>query len=581
MKKVFNFIKNFIKRHKFLSLIIIVALIASGYFIYQKFHSSETEVSYITTQVESGLLISSISGTGQVSALNQVDVKAKSSGDIVSLLATMGQEVTKGEALAYLNATDALKTVRDAATSLETAQLELAEVLEPADELTLLQAETALISAQDSQQKAIDDLAQSYEDGFNDVSNAFLDLPNIMTELNDILFGYDFSNIQNNIDFYSSAIRTSNQAASQLYYDDAYHKYQTARTAYDHNFTDYKNTSRFSDTTTIAALIAETYETAKNVAEAIKSTNNLIRLYQDELVNRNLTPSSLSSTHLTSLSSFTSKINSYLSSLLSATSAIQNNQESIVSAERSIKEKELSLAKVQAGSDELSVRAKKIAVQQKQDALIAAQQSLADCSVWAPFAGVIAAVNVAQGEDVSSGTTIVTLITQQKIAEITLNEIDVAQVAVGQKANLSFDAVSDLSITGEVAEVDSLGTVNQGVVSYGVKIVFDVQDERIKPGMTVSVNIITESKPDVLLVPLNAVKISGESSYVEVLVDGQVQRKTVTVGSSNDTMIEIVAGLAEGEEIISQTISNGTTSSSSSSQNRAAGFGGGEFRMLR
>ncbi|MFH1956378.1 MAG: hypothetical protein ABIJ28_01910, partial [Patescibacteria group bacterium] len=63
------------------------------------------------------------------------------------------------------------------------------------------------------------------------------------------------------------------------------------------------------------------------------------------------------------------------------------------------------------------------------------------------------------------------------------------------------------------------------------------------------------------------------------LVNGQPQRKTVVTGSSNDTMIEIVSGVDEGEEIISQTI-NSSATNSQSTQGGQQGFGG-EFRMLR
>ncbi|MFH1866626.1 MAG: HlyD family efflux transporter periplasmic adaptor subunit, partial [Patescibacteria group bacterium] len=185
-----------------------------------------------------------------------------------------------------------------------------------------------------------------------------------------------------------------------------------------------------------------------------------------------------------------------------------------------------------------------------------------------PFDGVIAEINdnVKKGDSVSSGTVLASIITEQKIAEITLNEIDVARVKVEQKATLQFDAAEDLSITGKVVEVDTLGTVNQGVVSYGVKIAFDVDDERIKPGMTVSTSIILDSKQNILLVPLSAVKVMGDNSYVEVLVNGQPQRKTVVTGLSDDIMIEIQSGLEEGEEVISQTISNSTTQNNGATQ---------------
>ena len=143
------------------------------------------------------------------------------------------------------------------------------------------------------------------------------------------------------------------------------------------------------------------------------------------------------------------------------------------------------------------------------------KKKLADYTVRAPFDGVIAEFNVKKGDTVSAGSSVGMLVTKQQIATISLNEVDAAKVKVGQKATLIFDAVSDLTITGEVAEVDAVGTVSQGVVSYNVKVVFDVQDERIKPGMTVTANIIISSKPNVLMVKTSAIKNQdGSSGYL-------------------------------------------------------------------
>ena len=74
----------------------------------------------------------------------------------------------------------------------------------------------------------------------------------------------------------------------------------------------------------------------------------------------------------------------------------------------------------------------------------------------------------------------------------------------------------------------------------------------------------------------------GENSYVEILVNGQPQRKTVTTGLSNDTTIEIIEGLQEGDNVITQTVSNGTTQGSTGqSQNPQSGAMRGMYRMMR
>jgi HlyD family secretion protein len=262
----------------------------------------------------------------------------------------------------------------------------------------------------------------------------------------------------------------------------------------------------------------------------------------------------------------------------------------LVNAERTIKELELSLADMKAGADEFDIRAKKIVIQQKEDALLDAKQTLSDHYIRAPFGGVVADVGVKKGDTVSSGTVVATVISDQRLAEVSLNEVDAAGVSVGQKVVFSFDAVEGLSLTGKVAEVDTLGTVTQGVVTYNIKIAFDTQDDRVKPGMSVSANIITDVRPDVLTVSNSAVKIQDGAKYVELfeslpegITEEQAAQGTVLAvsplikqaetGVSNDTKTEITSGVKEGSWVISRTISSNSNTAVPNTGTRAI-FGG-------
>lgn len=569
--------------HKIITTIVVIVIAGLGYYGYHKISPTTVSPRYVLAAVERGTLISSLSGTGQISASDQVDIKPEVSGDITAVYVAAGQKVKAGDLIAKIDSTDAYKSVRDAKTALETAELDLEETLKPASELTLLQAESSLIQAQKSKETATNNLTKSYEDGFNTVSNAFLELPGIMSGLRDILYSNSYNQNQNNMDYYADSAKYFDEKIL-TYRDDAKASYEQARVAYDANFSIYKTVSRASDPNVIESLIGQTYDTARLVAEAVKSANNLIQFYQDKYTSRGLTPQNLAATQLTSLNSYSSKINSHLSNLLTAKNNIPDYQDDITDAERTIKEKELTLADVQDGADSLDIRAKKIAIQQKQDALSSANETLAQYTIRAPFAGLIAAVDTKKGDSASSGTALATLITEQSIAEITLNEVDVAKVKVGQKVTLTFDALEDLTIAGTVAEVDTLGTSSQGVVSYTVKISFDTQDERVKPGMSVTANIILAAKTDVLLVPSTAVKTSGNESYVELVAnDGSFDtntalssgvilatppaRQAVAVGSSDDTNIEITSGLKAGDLIVIRTVNSNSSKSVTSSSN--------------
>jgi RND family efflux transporter MFP subunit len=574
---------SWIFKNKIRVILILLLVGGGGYYVKQKWFTTATTTRYVTGQVERGVLTTAISGTGQVSVSNQVEIKSKASGDVTYVGVKVGQEVKTGTILLQLNARDALKTLRDAEDSLLTAQLSLEKLKAPADALTAMQSENSLIQAKESKQTAEDSLKKDYEDGFNTVSNAFLELPALMTGLHDMIYNYDLSSSMSNVDWYlnqGAGYDSANAPKITRYRDTVITSYTVALNSYNTNYDNYKLASRVSSDAEIEALILETYNTTKLIADTVKNTNNLIDFVQDAMKRSAYTvtiPATMTA-HQTNLDTYTGKTNTQLSNLLASTQSIKDAKDSIVSSDRTIAEKTASLAELKAGADPLDIRSQEITIKQRESALQDAREKLSDYTVRAPFDGVIAKLGVTKGDTLSAGTSVGTLITKQKLASIALNEIDAAKVKVGQKVAITFDAIDGLNITGEVAEIDTLGTVTQGVVSYNVKIVFDVQDDRVKSGMSLSASIILASKPDVLLAPNSAIKTQGNESYVEILVNGVPEKKNVTVGESNDLQSEITSGLVEGEEIITQKVTVGATTATPAA---GGAMGGNAFRALR
>ncbi len=226
---------------------------------------------------------------------------------------------------------------------------------------------------------------------------------------------------------------------------------------------------------------------------------------------------------------------------------------------------------------ELAITAAKTSVTSAQIALDQAKDDAAARSVIAPLAGVITALSVENGSTAGgAGSSVAVTITDPAVyqASITLAESDISTVEVGQKAILTFDALPDLSLSGQVKSVDTTGTNASGVVSYGVVITPDVMDKSVKGGMTVSVSIITATARNVLAVPSAAVKSAGPGKYVQILQDGQPVNVTVEVGMSSDVYTEITSGLTEGQEIIVATTTSGSTATTQSQGNglRPGGF---------
>ena len=627
MKKIIGFIK----KHKVVSIFTLVIVVIAGFFIFKKVSAEDDTVRYITKAVEKGVLVSSISGTGQIANSNQVDIKPKVSGNIVSINAVNGQKVKKSDLIVQIDSREAATQVAEAMANLEVAQLDLQELITPTDQSTLLQAKNSLKDAEDSLIKlklehenackeSVDgkinaelNLEESYVDAYNEIADAFLSLPDVIGGVYNVILsngiiesGASTEGSSNKWALINSINANDWQERDKLtnYLNSAEGAYRDVKTEYDNNFEDYREVSRSSKEEIIEDLLAQTLETSQNLADLIKLETNAIDYWVYYRTENKLSIFSMVYTYQSDLSSYTSIVNSQVSSLLSIQNYIKSYKEDISDAiksiadmeinqpmemaksERTLEEKRDAVADLEEGATELEIRNKEIAVEQKRNALIKAQQTYSDYFITALFDGTIVNLDAVLGDNVSGSDTVLTLITDDKIAEVTLNEIDIAKVKLGQKVILEFDAVSGLSVTGEVVEMDVLGTVTQGVVSYGVKIGFDIQDETVKSGMSVSASIIIETKQDVLLVTIGAVKASGDSSYVEVMVDGNIAKKNVTTGLSNDTMIEIVEGLSEGDEVVTQKITGGSStagssSSGSSSKTQSPDAMGGAMMMMR
>ncbi len=160
-------------------------------------------------------------------------------------------------------------------------------------------------------------------------------------------------------------------------------------------------------------------------------------------------------------------------------------------------------------------------------------------------------------------------------AEVEVNEVDIAKVAIGQKVTIKMDALDGTDFSGKVEKIDSLGTVTQGVVSYNVSIGFEALDARIKPDMSVSASIITDVKQDILMVPSSAVKSEGGNAYVEILNGSALEQKSVRTGASNDTNTEIISGVNIGDKVVTETLDLSVEASTDS----GSGSSGGNVRI--
>jgi membrane fusion protein, macrolide-specific efflux system len=225
----------------------------------------------------------------------------------------------------------------------------------------------------------------------------------------------------------------------------------------------------------------------------------------------------------------------------------------------------------------LAVEAAETAVKAAEITLQDAEDNAAARTVTAGMDGVITTLSIENGDSLTGGTANASapvVITDPNVyqATVTIAESDISSVEVGQKATLSFDSLTDVTLTGSVTRVDTVGTNSSGVVSYSAVITPDVMNPAVKSGMTVTASIITETAANVLAVPSTAVKTSNGGSYVQILQNGVPSNVTVETGLSSDSYVEISSGLTDGQEIIvSSTTASASKSGSTTTTVRGQG----------
>lgn len=149
------------------------------------------------------------------------------------------------------------------------------------------------------------------------------------------------------------------------------------------------------------------------------------------------------------------------------------------------------------------------------------------------------------------------------LLSVSVDELDINSVTLGQKAEVTFDAIEDKTFEGAVTKVGNTASASGGVAKYTVEITIP-RDEKMKSGMNASATIVIEEKENVVTIPVNALQERGEEVFVYTKQDedGSLSgEQQVTTGLSDGENVEITEGLSEGDEVYYQKIGGQNASS--------------------
>ena len=223
-------------------------------------------------------------------------------------------------------------------------------------------------------------------------------------------------------------------------------------------------------------------------------------------------------------------------------------------------------------------------------ALSEAQSDMNEMTITAPMSGVVVGEPKTPGTMAVQGTNSPTVI--MRIADLSskqiqakVDETDIGSVKVGQTATFTVDSFTGRTFTARVTNISQTDTGNSwdtssssgssssssssSVIYYYVTLDVDDPGNELLPAMTARVEINTAEKAGALAVPISTLKTDANGSYVIVKnPDGTQENRYVETGIYSDEYVEILAGLSEGEQVVSTYTAKAATTTTSSKKSR-------------
>jgi HlyD family secretion protein len=554
---------------------------------------------WTTADVQSGTIDASVSATGTVEARATAELRFAVDGTITEVLVRPGDRVTRGQPLARLDPTDLQIALDRARAQLAQAQADEQQVLERATPQEIAQAKAQLAQAQAQYRQVAGSVSKA------DIDAARARLEAAKAQLAALEAGNtDLRDAANDLaraeaQFASQRDQLSlNKTNAQFALDQAVNDLTRAQAAYataKQNWEFVNETGRDPNQPEVRA------PNGQKVPNKLSATQR--QQYYDTFVQAEAALRTAESNVQKAQVNFDQARQAEVVGVEAAQRDLQaardrvsrqqagGNAGQIAQARAAVQEAQAALNKLTGGSRagdldaaQAGVAAAQAALEKltgdpsasalaraqagvavAQSAVKQAERDLARATLTAPFDGTIARVELNIGEKPGQNAFITIADLSSFHVDVPVDELDVAQLKVGQPVKIALDALPDRELTGQVTNIEPLATKSdKGTNTYTVQVTIDSSDAAVRPGMTASAQIITQQKGGVVLVPRRAVLSENGKSYVLIPSPAgrpdpktgapPSERREVTTGLSNSEVIEITSGLKPGEKVLVQGV---------------------------
>ena len=573
------------KKKSFWAIVIIIILIAvTGIY----FSNKTAQPKYDLVKAEKGELIQEVSITGSVEAAKEIDLAFEKSGKITYLPVKVKDEVKKNQMLAQLSNADIAAQLEQARAgydqaraqlkqyqaSLASAEAKLREYQAGSTPEEIQLAETTvnnegkdLSDAQNNLTNVKDQAKTALEEDYNNalyaLSGAISTAESSLYTLTDIQFSYFHGYTPDSLSVADAKAQAVESLLGQT---------QAGRWNND-------NLSSLSGGSKGMVNQAEKNQTQENIDQAITQTKQALNDLKSAFNSIPIT-SQLSSSDQTSIATEKSNLNTEISTVNSRKQAIlvqkTTNQSNISTAEAAVTTAENALATAQ---DQLKIKqagytAEQIASQealvQQAEANVDSQKSqirsalanirnyqaqIGKTILRSPIKGVITKIEADLGEIIPANSPIVTIISDaQYQIKAAVPEVDIANIEINDIAQVTLDAYgSDLEFEAKVINIDPAETLIDNVPTYEVTFEFVESNNKIKPGMTANLDILTDKRDNVISLSQRSVLRKENKKIVRILEPDGINYKEVEVKTGlrgSNGQVEILEGVNPGDQII-------------------------------
>jgi HlyD family secretion protein len=489
--------------------------------------TGETAVAFI------GDLAESVSASGQVVAGREADLSLTISGRVDQVDAAVGDAVNAGDVLVRLDTASLDRAVASAELDVVTAEADLADLLAGPTPEDVAAAEAAVASAQTK----LDDLlaGPSEEEIASSQAAVQAARANVDSAAADLVAAYDV----NEADIMAAEANLETAIEQQ----EAAHNMWVRLADCEEN----ENGGH-----TCAPTDNDRMETATQNVQSANAQVAIAQVRLDEV--REPDANSIASAQ----ASLAAAEAGYDAAVARHEALILGASDSdIAAAEADLAGAQASLESLIAGPSETDIDIYRISVAQAETALQEAQNALTDASLVAPFDGTITSVHVNAGEQ-ASGLAVGLIDDGSLEVILSVDEVDLGRLTVGQPAVVTLETWPDIEIDGVITSIaPSALDSDDGMVSYKVHLGLGETDLPVLVGMTANADLVTARREGVLLVPNAAITADRNAgTYTVNLVntdpDGTrtVTPVEVSVGLKDSNRTQIIDGLAEGNVVV-------------------------------